>query len=723
MPRNTPSISRFMALLVGVIALSGLSIYGASILMYARHSREMAYEETRREARLISGVVEAVLGEHSGRVAAMAVIAGVPSHRPESIAKFLDSVSRDAGYIHSVRMLDADGRVWLTVPDEPSYLGVDLSGLPLVQEARGGETGAWSSIYAGLDKGNRELSLAVPSGSGLLLVTLDFEDLAERLYSTIVLRDTNLALTDAGGTYIVHPDKARVDRREIESQLVRERLITPGLDSYEYIRRENGESWIVRAERIPGIGWFTIVQRPADFALSAFASSVVPVSALTLAAVAAALGFAVFATRRLLEDVRVAGAYAESAGTSDFLPSPDSLYFRETRAIHDGISAALLLLREKDAANERLGTLNRRLTQALDELSKAQTALVESEKLAILGRLAATVAHDLNTPIGAASASALTALDISARLLDGAVELQDFHDPEGAKALAAITSAVDGFDPSFALFGSERRKTIKQAEAIFATSGFPEAYELAARLVDIGMYAPAAYDSVNTALIKGGPAAMSVQRALPQAEIIVASRIVVNAINAASSVVATLKAYVKGGLDAAPEVVDLAEELRSLLALLGTKLRQSVNVKLETSGNPLVYGHRDSLNRVWMNLLLNALEAIAYRGTLALRIREDGNIAVIEIEDDGPGIPVNLLAEIWRPFFTTKADSQGTGLGLHIVKDILESEGGKVGVESQPGCTVFSVRLPLYQGSSPGVQLGTSLEMDTGARSGVPQDG
>ncbi|MFH2116387.1 MAG: ATP-binding protein, partial [Spirochaetota bacterium] len=481
--------------------------------------------------------------------------------------------------------------------------------------------------------------------------------------------------------------------------------------------------WIVRAERIPGIGWFTIVQRPADFALYAFASSVALVSILALAAVAAASGFAIFASRRLLEDVRVAGAYAESAVTSGFLPSPDSLYFRETRAIHDGISAALHLLREKDAANERLGSLNRRLTQALDELSRAQTVLVESEKLVVLGRLSATVAHDLNTPLGAASASALTALDLTARLLGEAYGLQDYYGQEGARAMAAITRVVGGFDPASALVGSERRRAIKQAESIFTASNYPEAYELAARLVDIGMYDPAAYDTVNTALIRGGPAAKGVDRALTHAEITVASHIVVNAIDAASSVVAALKAYVKGGLDAAPEAIDLVAEFRSILALLGTKLRQSVNVSLEPVGRPLVYGHRESLNRVWMNLLLNALEAMAYKGTLALRIHREGGIALVEIEDDGSGIPSDLLVEIWRPFFTTKAGSQGTGLGLSIVKDILESEGGSVDVESRPGCTVFSVRLPLHAGTQSIEKPGKLSGAQPPAPSGVPQDG
>jgi C4-dicarboxylate-specific signal transduction histidine kinase len=698
-----------MALLVGCIALSGLSIYGASILMFARHSREMAYDETRREARLISSVVAAVLEEPQVRVEAMAAIASSLPQMLSSTANLLEAVSRDAEYIRSVRVLDAKGRVQLTVPHEPSYIGSDLSGLPLVRDAMRWSTRVWSSIHAGLDEGNRELSIAVPSGTGLLLVALDFEGLAERLFATIALDDTNLALTDGGGTYIVHRDQAKVKRRETESLLLRERILRPGQGSYDYIRREDGESWIVRAERIPEIGWYTIVQRPADFALSAFASSVALVSILTLAAVASASGFAIFASRRLLEDVRVAGAYAESVGTSGFLPSPDSLYFRETRAIHDGIGAALQLLREKDAANEQLGSLNRRLTQALDELSKTQSALVESGKLALLGRLSATVAHDLNTPIGAAAASAQTAVDLSFRLLQATMEQPELDDLEGARAVAAIIGAVDGFNPASSLLGPDRRRAIKKAETIFADANRTQPYELASRLVDIGMYDPEAYGVLNAALGRGGLVARNVDRALIQAEIIVASRIVADAVDAATSVVAALKTYVKGGLDAAPEPIDLAGELRSLLALLGIRFRQSVHVSLEITGTPYVYGRREGLNRVWMNLLLNALEAMDYKGNLFLRAYPDGSMAVVEIEDDGPGIPEALLMDIWRPFFTTKSDSQGTGLGLSIVKDILESEGGSVVVDSQTGRTVFMVRLPSHRGSPPEAKAGSQL--------------
>jgi signal transduction histidine kinase len=119
-----------------------------------------------------------------------------------------------------------------------------------------------------------------------------------------------------------------------------------------------------------------------------------------------------------------------------------------------------------------------------------------------------------------------------------------------------------------------------------------------------------------------------------------------------------------------------------------------------------------------MNLVLNALEAMAYKGALCIRIRQDGSSALVEIEDDGPGIPGSLLADIWRPFFTTKADSQGTGLGLSIVKDILESEGGTIEVESRPGRTVFTVRLPLY----PGFPAERQQEVQPGAQQSVPPE-
>jgi signal transduction histidine kinase len=106
------------------------------------------------------------------------------------------------------------------------------------------------------------------------------------------------------------------------------------------------------------------------------------------------------------------------------------------------------------------------------------------------------------------------------------------------------------------------------------------------------------------------------------------------------------------------------------------------------------------LNQVWTNLIDNAVDAMDGRGHLVIRTRPEEGGVVVEIEDDGPGIPAEVLDKVFDPFFTTKGPGHGTGLGLNISFNIIHGSGGQLDVMSQPGRTVFRVRLPLQRPST-----------------------
>jgi signal transduction histidine kinase len=100
---------------------------------------------------------------------------------------------------------------------------------------------------------------------------------------------------------------------------------------------------------------------------------------------------------------------------------------------------------------------------------------------------------------------------------------------------------------------------------------------------------------------------------------------------------------------------------------------------------------------VWTNLIDNSIDAMGGKGEIQLRTRQDGEWVVVEIEDNGPGIPPAIQANIFDPFFTTKAPGQGTGMGLNISYNIIvQRHKGKIDVHSGPGKTRFEVRLPLH---------------------------
>ena len=102
------------------------------------------------------------------------------------------------------------------------------------------------------------------------------------------------------------------------------------------------------------------------------------------------------------------------------------------------------------------------------------------------------------------------------------------------------------------------------------------------------------------------------------------------------------------------------------------------------------------LNQVWTNIIDNSIDALDGEGVISIRSRSEGNWVIVEIEDDGPGIPNDIQNRIFEAFFTTKPIGEGTGLGLNISYNIIVNQhGGDIRMVSEPGKTVFEVWLPL----------------------------
>ena len=138
---------------------------------------------------------------------------------------------------------------------------------------------------------------------------------------------------------------------------------------------------------------------------------------------------------------------------------------------------------------------------------------------------------------------------------------------------------------------------------------------------------------------------------------------------------------------------DVREGLEGTLTILGHKLK-GVTVEREYEENlPKVWANAGELNQVWTNLIDNAADAV--QGQIRVSARRDGDRVVVEIVDDGPGIPREIQNRIFEPFFTTKEIGEGTGLGLDIVRRIIAAHAGEVAFDSRPGETRFAVRLPI----------------------------
>jgi signal transduction histidine kinase len=141
--------------------------------------------------------------------------------------------------------------------------------------------------------------------------------------------------------------------------------------------------------------------------------------------------------------------------------------------------------------------------------------------------------------------------------------------------------------------------------------------------------------------------------------------------------------------------VDVAASLDTVLGLYGSQIREGIEVQRDLAPTPPVAGHVDELVQVWTNLIHNAMYAMQGRGRLQLASQVQDGCVVVRITDSGPGVPPALHDKIFEPFFSTKPRGEGTGLGLHICRQIITKHGGTLGLDSEPGRTTFHVRLPL----------------------------
>ena len=163
-----------------------------------------------------------------------------------------------------------------------------------------------------------------------------------------------------------------------------------------------------------------------------------------------------------------------------------------------------------------------------------------------------------------------------------------------------------------------------------------------------------------------------------------------------SEIVRAMKSYAY--MDQAPrQSVDIHDGLNDTLMMLKGYFKNDIQVKREFARNlPRIEAYGSELNQVWTNIIDNALHAVRENGQLGLKTYRENNWIVVEIHDNGSGIPEDILPKIFDPFFTTKPTGQGTGLGLYVCHNIIVNKHkGRISVHSERGGTRFTVKLPL----------------------------
>ena len=403
------------------------------------------------------------------------------------------------------------------------------------------------------------------------------------------------------------------------------------------------------------------------------------------------LGFAL--TRPILLLTRTADAVAsgdleniEFTSNPDLAESQDELK-RLSHSFFFMLEGLRASQREIRAQIEKVTEERGRAEDALAHLKATQDQLVKSEKLASLGQLIAGIAHEINTPLGAITASAEI---IASQLEDSFKENASAFEHLEADDKVLVFDLLQSSKGEIRAQGREGRRRRREVAKLLDERNVEDPRGTADRMLELGYTETTEiWDSV----LASTDAASIIAVATALSPLTRNASNVSLAAMKAKRIVMALKTFSRQSDTTISAEVNLKQNIMTVLTLYESQMKHGMVVETSIPDGLIIYGNGDEISQVWTNLIQNAIQAMKSRGNLSVTAVESDADVQVSISNDGPKIPEEIVERIFEAFFTTKPTGEGTGLGLDIVKRIVTAHRGRIWVESSDELTTFHVSL------------------------------